>query len=105
MVVKFIRRTDRYAVWSRKKQLKGTRIMITEFLIPARQQILSEARAIFTPANSWTQEGKIVVLYPDGSKDVITARDHLDASKARLLLIIKHQFSNIALNNHPYRYI
>lgn len=84
IVIRFTRRTDRYDVWKKKKGLKGTRTLITESLIPSRQQIFTEARAVFTPANSWTQDGKIIVLYPDGSKEIITDREHLASAKARL---------------------
>lgn len=84
IVVRFAHRDDRYAVWSKKKALKGTRILVTESLIRPRQQLFMEARTVFKANNSWTRDGKIIVMFPDGSKEVLWRNDQLEAAKSRL---------------------
>lgn len=84
IVVKFNRRDDRYVVWAKKKMLKGTATLITESLIRSRQLLFSEARTVFKTNKCWTHEGKIVVMYPDGSKYTLSSRDHLEQAKLRL---------------------
>lgn len=99
IIIKFTRRTDRNDVWARKKCLKGTRTLITESLIPARQQIFTEARALFSPANCWTRDGKIIVLYPDGCRETLTVPGHFDTARSRLATF--HAASNNANETRP----
>lgn len=84
IVVRFARRDDRYRVWSSKKALKGTRTLITESLIPPRQVLFTDARAIFNVSNCWTRDGKVVVMFPDGYKEVLTRPVHLQQAQSRL---------------------
>ena len=86
IVVKFNRRDDRYLVWSKKKMLKATRTLITESLIRSRQLLFTEARTVFKTNKCWTHEGKIVVMYPDGTKDTLSNCEHLEQAKLRLSL-------------------
>lgn len=91
IVVKFASRDDRYLVWSKKKALKGTRTLITESLIRPRQQLFTEARAIFKANNTWTKDGKIVVMFPDGDTSLIWRMDQLDQAKTRLSSLLGTQ--------------
>lgn len=84
IVVKFARRDERYMVWNNKKMLKGSQTLITESLIRPRQMLFAEARAIFQINRCWTRDGKIVVMFPDGQKEVITRAAQLQKAKSRL---------------------
>lgn len=81
ILVKFRDREDRYSIWTRKKQLKGTRLLITESLIPPRQQLYNEARQLFTANRCWTRDGKIIVKHPDDSITTITTSTQLQSAK------------------------
>lgn len=87
IIVKFRALEDRSAVWFRKKLLKGSRLVITESLIPSRQQLYYEARQLFTTDKCWTYEGRVIVKYPDGSKATITTRSQLNSAKDKLALV------------------
>ena len=84
IVVKFARRDDRLQVWKNKKLLKGSRTLITESLIRPRQLLFTEARALFKANNCWTREGKIIVMFPDGHKEIITRPAELQQAESRL---------------------
>ena len=84
ILIKFRDREDRYSIWTRKKQLKGTRLLITESLIPTRQQLYNEARQLFTANRCWTSDGKVIVKYPDDSKSTITTSSQLQSAKDKL---------------------
>lgn len=84
IVVRFVLREDRQAVWSKKKLLKSSPVLITESLIRSRQLIFMEARTVFKPSNCWTRDGKVVVMFPDGCKEIITRPEQLDQAKLRL---------------------
>ena len=93
IVVKFARRDDRYRVWNNKKVLKGSRTLITESLIRPRQILFTEARAIFKVNNSWTSDGRIIVMFPDGQKEVITRPVQLQQAKSRLATLLNTEIN------------
>ncbi|KAG8240470.1 hypothetical protein J437_LFUL018416 [Ladona fulva] len=66
VVIKFMFYNDRHLVWTSKRSLKGTGLLITEFLTAIRKSVLYSARDLAGPRKVWTQDGKVVVQRPDG---------------------------------------
>ncbi|KAI5708309.1 hypothetical protein M8J77_020288 [Diaphorina citri] len=61
IIVKFLCYTDKKAVFTNKKKLRGQPLTITESLTRTRLSILRNARAHFLPPNVWTADGKIII--------------------------------------------
>lgn len=59
LLVAFTNNRHKNLVWDAKKELKGTKILITEFLTRRRMILFNEARAAFGPRNAWTYNGSI----------------------------------------------
>lgn len=78
LLIHFSTTADREAVWSSKKTLKGSKIMLTESLTKTRLDLLKKARSIFTPNNVWTRSGDIKILLPDSSISTIATPKQLD---------------------------
>ena len=47
MIVKFLRRTQRNLIYSKKRQLKGSGVVITESLMKQRLKLLEAAKSAF----------------------------------------------------------
>ena len=77
LIVKFTSYRYREMTWRKKKQLKGTKILITESLTVKRQKLLRSAREIFGVRNCFTQDGKICIMV-DSRKVVINFQRELD---------------------------
>ena len=58
IILKFVSYQDRSAVFARKKQLKGTKIVITENLTKRRAELLAKARATASVKATWTADGR-----------------------------------------------
>ena len=79
IIMKFVSYQDRRAVFGRKKNLKGTKIVLTENLTKRRAELLGKARAKAGVKATWTADGRIICLLEDGRKIAIdTARDLSD---------------------------
>lgn len=68
ILVRFLDIQHRQAIWESKTALKGTGITISEFLTQVRHKTFMAARKHFGVKNSWTVEGKIMVLLPNKSR-------------------------------------
>lgn len=68
VLVRFTRLVVRREVWLRKKQLKGTGLLLTEFLTPQRQELLRAARAAAGDRKAWSYNGVIYMLGQDDKK-------------------------------------
>lgn len=71
ILIKFTKYNVRNIIWTNKSKLKGTGIIVNEFLTPTRLQLIKNAKNVFGNKNVWTQEGRIIILYPDGKRKVI----------------------------------
>ena len=79
IIMKFVSYQDRRAVFGRKKNLKGRKIVLTENLTKRRAELLGKARAKAGVKATWTADGRIICLLEDGRKIAIdTARDLSD---------------------------
>ena len=61
VIIKFSRYNTLSAIFYKKKQLKGTKIMITESLTKLRAEILKSAVAYHGPNKVWTVNGDVWV--------------------------------------------
>ena len=59
IIIKFIRRSDRNAVYHKKRLFSASGLAITESLTKTRLQLFNETRHFLGQQNVWTQSGKI----------------------------------------------
>lgn len=81
VIVKFTTYQARQKVFSMKRQLKGTKLLITENLTRRRNELLSKAKSLPNVTATWTSDGRIVCLLASGRKVSITTDQdlrHLD---------------------------
>lgn len=84
IIIKFCSYRVRSRVWLNKKVLKGSRKVITESLTTQRIKLLQEAKKVFTMANVWTSDGRIMLKYPNGSKASVTTKAGLEEAIKKL---------------------
>lgn len=58
----------RSSIWSSKSSLKGTGLIISEFLTKSRQDLFMAARQKYGIRQSWTRDGSIFVAELDGRR-------------------------------------
>ena len=76
VIVKFVSYETRRQVFSAKRRLKGTKIVITENLTRRRSELLNRTRAQPDVKCAWTTDGRIVCLLENGEKrTIVTERD------------------------------
>ncbi|CAG9789229.1 unnamed protein product [Diatraea saccharalis] len=81
IVVQFSNQTCRSTVWKNKTKLKGSSMVLHEFLTKNRQVIFKSARDHFGMTKVWTLNGSIYILTPDGNRVRLTSSDELDKIK------------------------
>ncbi|KAF9818359.1 hypothetical protein SFRURICE_017781 [Spodoptera frugiperda] len=69
---------DKMKVWKAKAGLKGSSVVIKEFLTRTRQSVFERARQHFSMRACWTNNGVIHIRAPDGSRHKVTSMDGLD---------------------------
>lgn len=74
--IKFGDKSSRDKVFSKRRVLKGSKIIITEDLVKARYEILTEAKKKFGKFNVWSQGGKIFAAFK-GKKHLLESLDDL----------------------------
>ena len=76
IIVKLTSYDTRRKIFGAKRQLKGTRLVITENLTKRRSDLLQKARLVDGVVATWTIDGRIVCLVGNGRKvTVVTERD------------------------------
>ena len=70
--VKFMSYQARQNVFSGKRHLKGTKLLITENLTRRRSELLNKAKTLNNVTATWTSEGRIVCLLSSGRKVFVT---------------------------------
>nr|XP_026490714.1 uncharacterized protein LOC113396864 [Vanessa tameamea] len=66
ILVKFCDQGLRNKIWYGKSKLKGSGITVSEFLTKGRHEAFVAARKRFGVSHSWTKDGCVVVVGPDG---------------------------------------
>lgn len=79
VLIKFHNVASRNKVWKAKTNLKNSGITMSEFLTKRRHEIFLLARQRFGLHKCWTQDGYIIVIGPDGSRNRICSMVDLDA--------------------------
>ncbi|KAL4704710.1 hypothetical protein ACJJTC_011494 [Scirpophaga incertulas] len=77
IIVRFSSMIHRIAVWKSKTALKGSGIVITEFLTRMRQDVFIEARKHFGIKKCWSSEGVIIVSVEDNKRKKIVTMAEL----------------------------
>lgn len=67
----------RALVWKKKSLLKGSSLVLREFLTRQRKSLFLEARRYFQMKNVWTNNGIIHIMLPCGKIERITCSDDL----------------------------
>lgn len=75
VIVKFISYKTRKMVWSRKKNLRGKKYLITESLSASRLELYKQARKVFGDKEVWTVDGRITLRI---GRDFFTIRTNED---------------------------
>ena len=76
VIAKFVSYVTRRQVFSAKRRLKGTNIVVTENLTKRRSDLLNRTRAQPDVKAAWTTDGRIVCLLENGEKrSIVTERD------------------------------
>ncbi|XP_041982275.1 uncharacterized protein LOC121735495 [Aricia agestis] len=78
ILVKFKEFSHRSKVWDSKTKLKQTGITLTEYLTKKRHNLFMAARQRCGLTKSWTRDGSIFVIGPDGSRHCIHNFSELD---------------------------
>uniref|UniRef100_A0A2H1WT06 SFRICE_041323 n=1 Tax=Spodoptera frugiperda TaxID=7108 RepID=A0A2H1WT06_SPOFR len=78
VLVRFASTADKMKVWKAKAGLKGSSVVIKEFLTRTRQSVFERARQHFSMRACWTNNGVIHIRAPDGSRHKVTSMDGLD---------------------------
>ena len=85
IIIKFLRRTQRNFIYSKKKLLKGTGMVITESLTKRRLQLLEAARTAFGRFSVWTMKGEVFVFYNNKKLHI---NDFADIDRIKLMLML-----------------
>ena len=62
MIVKFLQRTQRNLIYSKKRQLKGSGVIITESLTKRRLKLLEAAKSAFGHFFAWSMNDDVYVI-------------------------------------------
>lgn len=84
VLVRFGNANIRNSIWAKKSALKGSSIVLSEFLTRQRQTVFVAARRHFGMHNVWTLDGTIHVKLPSGGKERVYTSEQLQ------LLTSKH---------------
>ncbi|XP_063541546.1 uncharacterized protein LOC134750313 [Cydia strobilella] len=78
ILVKFRELSDRNNIWFGKTKLKGSGVVMSEFLTAPRHDLFMAARERFGVRNCFTRDGNIYVLGKDGKRSCVSRRAGFD---------------------------
>ncbi|CAG9795163.1 unnamed protein product [Diatraea saccharalis] len=79
VVIRFVNYDLRSLAWKCKTKLKGTSLVVREFLTKTRQALFYAARDHCGIANAWTSDGNVFVKTPNGNRVKIGCSEELSA--------------------------
>ncbi|CAG9790317.1 unnamed protein product [Diatraea saccharalis] len=95
VVFRFFNSNLRATVWKLKTKLKGSSLVLKEFLTKPREAVFHAAPSHFGIPNVWSADGNIFVKTPDGHRLRVVCSDELDTIVRQYpslrLLLVKHQ--------------
>ena len=77
IIINFSTYRKRQEIFSNKKKLKGSGLVLTENLTKTRMHLLAKAREIVGVKNYWTVNGRIVAIRRDKKIVTISKEEHL----------------------------
>ncbi|XP_063371625.1 uncharacterized protein LOC134659848 [Cydia amplana] len=83
VLVRFSDYAVRNAVWAKKTALKGTSVVLSEFLTRQRQTLFLAARRHFGVRSVWSLDGNIYIKLSSGKKERVTTSEQLQALTAQ----------------------
>lgn len=86
VIVKFVSYAYRKVIWSNKRVLKGTKVLITESLTKRRMELFRLAKEVFGVGACWTHDGRILVAADKDKKAVIKSVFDLEKLSSKLKL-------------------
>lgn len=72
IIVKFTSYRDRQRVFTAKKKLKGSGIIVVEDLVPSRRELLLKATEKYGRGNTWTLDGRVMWVDGNGKRGIAT---------------------------------
>ncbi|KAL4708731.1 hypothetical protein ACJJTC_002566 [Scirpophaga incertulas] len=78
IVIRFCMGVVRGQVWKAKTKLKGSGLVLAEFLTKDRQTLFQTARKHFGLSNVWTSNGSVHVKTPDGTRHRVATLKELN---------------------------
>ncbi|KAG7312753.1 hypothetical protein JYU34_001130 [Plutella xylostella] len=78
ILVRLASMTTKATIWSKKKCLKTSSVVVSEFLTRTRQELYSRSRKHFGIRACWTANGAVYVKLPDDSRVKIVSAAQLD---------------------------
>ena len=78
IIIKFSTYRKRQEIFSNKKKLKGSGLVLTENLTKTRMHLLAKAKEIVGVKNCWTVDGRIVAIRRDKKIVTISREQHLE---------------------------
>lgn len=83
LLIRFHNLVLRNEVWRKKTSLKGSGLILSEFLTKPRHATFQQARKHFGVKECWTSEGKIVILCPDKRRRKVESSTELQKLKTQ----------------------
>lgn len=83
LLIRFHSYNLRSEVWRNKTRLKGSGLVLSEFLTKPRHDLFLAARKHFSVKQCWTSDGKINIMLPDKSRRKIESATELQQLVAR----------------------
>ncbi|CAG9116289.1 unnamed protein product [Plutella xylostella] len=78
VLVRLASLSTKAAIWSNKKRLKTSSVVVSEFLTRTRQELYSRTRKHFGIRACWTANGAVYLKLPDDSRVKIVSAAQLD---------------------------
>lgn len=91
----------REEIWQKKAMLKGTSIVLSEYLTKLRRALFMDARKHFNMRNVWTFDGVIYVKSADGKRYKIFTKQDLDVLLQKQSALINNSVSPDAAPTQP----
>lgn len=79
IIIKFTRYMIKKIIFKHKRQLKNSGYSLTESLTKNRMSLYRKARERFADSFVWTNDGKILIMFPNKKREVVTTFAQLDA--------------------------
>jgi hypothetical protein len=101
VLVRFSDLQVKNSVWRKKTALKGTTLVISEFMTRKRHAMFIAARKHFGMRNVWTLGGNIYIKLPDGKREHLSIAEQLEDLMSRYESVSNSMPSRVATQGVP----